>query len=103
MGLALSGRELDWLSYFLNASNHQAGTPLDYASFHFYATANTRTDPLDFTRFFAEADGFLQEAKAIQELRDKVAPQTKLSCDEMGVILPDDNDPTAPVPPPVYW
>jgi len=28
---------------------------------------------------------------------------TKIDCDEMGVILPDDNDAAAPVPPMIYW
>jgi len=32
-----------------------------------------------------------------------MSPNTKIDCDEMGVILPDDNNANAPIPPPIYW
>ena len=71
--LALSGRELDWISYFLNASNHQPGIPLDYISFHFCASPaiilpgscpadaspSSRTDPSTYEQFFPQADQLL--------------------------------------------
>jgi hypothetical protein len=67
----------------------------------------TRTDPDGFEEVFADADEFLLEvfvhpwffflidiqAAQVVAIRDALSPDTKLSCDEMGVILPDDNDP----------
>lgn len=50
-----------------------------------------------------DADGFLKELDPLLTLRAQLSPQTKLSCDEMGVILPHDNDPDVTAPPPVYW
>ncbi len=39
----------------------------------------------------------------MSDLRNRLSPSTQLSCDEMGVILPNDNTPGAATPPPVYW
>ena len=39
----------------------------------------------------------------MQSIRDSLSPTTKLDVDEMGVILPDDNDPSAAMFPLVYW
>ena len=36
-------------------------------------------------------------------IRDSLSPETKLNCDETGVILPGDNTPTSPMFPLVYW
>jgi hypothetical protein len=41
--------------------------------------------------------------KAFSDLRDRLSPTTKLSCDEMGVILPNDNNPGVAIPPAEYW
>eukprot|EP00056_Hartaetosiga_gracilis_P008820 m.126720 g.126720 ORF g.126720 m.126720 type:complete len:616 (+) comp12997_c0_seq10:1643-3490(+) len=103
VGLAASGSPLDWISYFLDPKNHQPGIPRDYVSFHFYANCPSRTDPKNYENFFKEADGFIANAKQIAAVRASLSPATKISCDEMGVILPDDNVP-APVPfPKIYW
>ncbi|EGD76938.1 hypothetical protein PTSG_07279 [Salpingoeca rosetta] len=103
VGLAASGQPLDWIASFLNHSNHAPDTPLDYVSFHFYASCTNRTDPDTYTSFFGDADQFLQQLEKIAHLRSQLSPNTKLSCDETGVILPHDNDPTSPVPPRIYW
>jgi hypothetical protein len=50
-----------------------------------------------------EADGAISTYKQIAAMRAAMAPEVKLSCDETGVILPDDNSPTAPIPPRIYW
>ena len=50
-----------------------------------------------------QADGFLQQAAAIAQVRDDLSPDTWLSCDEMGVILGHDNDADAVVPPTIYY
>eukprot|EP00055_Hartaetosiga_balthica_P009775 m.39890 g.39890 ORF g.39890 m.39890 type:complete len:643 (-) comp6894_c0_seq2:1647-3575(-) len=103
VGLAASGSPLDWISYFLDPNNHKAGIPRDYVSFHFYANCPNRTDPQNYENFFVEADGFLLQAHQIASVRASLSPGTKISCDEMGVILPDDNV-ASPVPfPKVYW
>ena len=52
VGLAASNQPLDWITAFLNPSNHEPGIPLDYVSFHFYASSTSRTDPATFTNFF---------------------------------------------------
>jgi len=104
VGLALQDRSLEWISYFLNISNHASPKiPLDVASFHFYANSPSRTNPDDYEGFFPQADGFLGQAQAIADVRASLSPHTKLSCDETGVILPNDNTPGAPTPPPIYW
>jgi len=104
VGLALGGRPLDWISYFLDPNNHDpAVLPLDYISFHFYASCDSRMNPNSYETFFNEADGFIQEARQIAAIKQKINPNVKLDVDEMGVILPNDNDATAPVPPMIYW
>ncbi len=47
VGLALQNAyRYDWVSTFLNASNHAiADPPLDGVSFHFYGGPSSRTDP----------------------------------------------------------
>jgi hypothetical protein len=42
MGLALGGINMDYVNYFLNASNHVKGIQIDAMSFHHYAGSNTR-------------------------------------------------------------
>lgn len=104
VGMALEGHdEWDWWSYFLNASNHAAGTPLEWASFHFYASCDNRTDPAAYLQFFPAADAFVTECGQIVALRDALAAGVRLDADELGVILPDDNDPAAPPFPTIYW
>ncbi|EDQ87299.1 uncharacterized protein MONBRDRAFT_27352, partial [Monosiga brevicollis MX1] len=103
VGLALQDRSMEWIQPFLNASNHAPDTPIDLVSFHFYASSANRTDPNAYQQFFSDADGFLQEVVQIAAARDQLNPMTALSCNEMGVILPNDNDPTAAIPPQIYF
>lgn len=43
MALALEGSgNYEYVSYFLNKSNHAPGTPIDFISFHHYAGASSR-------------------------------------------------------------
>jgi hypothetical protein len=39
----------------------------------------------------------------IEVIRKSLSPQTRTTIDELGVILPSDNDPNAPLFPLVYW
>lgn len=66
-------------------------------SFHHYASAATRDGGggalADYTNgFFPSADDWLVQVAAIQAIRDELSPNTMLDADEVGVILPDDND-----------
>lgn len=56
-----------------------------------------------FSQARRDADGFLQQLDDLLDIRRKLSPSTKFSCDEMGVILPNDNDPLVKAPPPIYW
>eukprot|EP01087_Luapelamoeba_hula_P011456 TRINITY_DN3114_c0_g1_i1.p1 TRINITY_DN3114_c0_g1~~TRINITY_DN3114_c0_g1_i1.p1 ORF type:complete len:594 (-),score=87.16 TRINITY_DN3114_c0_g1_i1:102-1883(-) len=104
VGMALAGHpEYNWFQYFLNHSNHQAGIPLDWISYHFYAGASSRTDPATYAAFFPQADGFLLEVKYREQIRKVLSPNTKTDLDELGVILPNDNDPNPAPIPDIYW
>jgi hypothetical protein len=97
MGLALAQpRDPRWFEYFLNHKNHLPGVPLDYISFHFYATpaAGETLDNWQYS-FFDQADGFLTSVRYICSIRDRLSPETKTDADELGVILPDDNNQVA--------
>ena len=111
MGLALgsSGR-MDYMTYFLNASNHAPGTPINSMSFHHYAGCSARDGGVngsDYEAFFPSGDAWLGQVAAIIAARDALNPGVLLDADEVGVILPDDNDAkyTADAPgfPAIYW
>jgi hypothetical protein len=104
VGLALAGREMDWISYFLNPANHDpAALPIEFISFHFYASCDSRTNPNSYEQFFPAADGFFSEAQQIMNMKNSISPNTKLDCDELGVILPDDTNNNAAPFPLIYW
>jgi len=109
MGLALAGPNINiaphYIEYFLNPANHKPGIPVDYISYHFYAqpTASQTIADWQYT-FFDQADGFLNTVRYIENIRKRLSPQTKTDTDELGVILPTDNNPEDKVPPPpAYW
>lgn len=52
---------------------------------------------------FPAADGFFQTFSRIRSIRDTLSPHTILDCDEMGSILPNDNDASPPPIHPLYW
>jgi hypothetical protein len=95
VGLALEGEEDDYVSYFLNHSNHAPGTPLDVISMHHYASCGDRSGGdhgESYEDFFPSADSFVSAMSTIIGIRDTLSPETMLDADEIGVILPDDND-----------
>ena len=111
VGLALeSDTDFSQATYFLNASNHAPGIPIDLMSFHFYAQPSSR-DGGDhgeaYESFFEQAMSFIDDAKNFIAIRDRINPGVLIDADELGVILPDDNDPKytsdAPGFPLVYW
>lgn len=98
MGLALADPSADphWFEYFLNHANHRPGISLDYISYHFYASpAHGETiNDWQYT-FFNQADRFLTAVRFINQIRDRLSPETKTDADELGVILPNDNNQVA--------
>ena len=72
-------------------------------SYHFYAIGNSRTDPQTYEALFSQADDFYVEVGKIEEIRKSLSPETRTTIDELGVILPDDNTPGAPMFPLIYW
>ncbi len=112
MGLALGDPSANpqWFEYFLNHKNHQADIPLDYISYHFYASpaSSENIDDWQYT-FFDQADRFVATVRYINAIRNRLSPETKIDADELGVILPNDNDNVAdasgqiPSIPAGYW
>jgi hypothetical protein len=105
LALAYPGGEPKFFEYFLNPANHKPGTPLDMISYHFYASpvAGKTLDDWQYS-FFDQEAGFLDTVRYVEAIRKRLSPQTKTDTDELGVILPSDNNPGDDVPPPAaYW
>jgi hypothetical protein len=101
--LSVSGHDPSWFQYFLNHSNHAPDIPLDMVSYHFYAGSKSRTDPNDYEVFFSQLDGFVTAVEKVEGIRKSLSPETRTTIDELGVILPGDNSPSAPQFPMIYW
>lgn len=95
-GLALGNSDsLAYATHFLNASNHEPGIPIDMITFHHYASCHRRDGGVDgslYENFNGEGDKWLTDVSAYIALRDKLNPDVLLDADEVGIILPDDND-----------
>jgi hypothetical protein len=108
VALALSDPSNDpqYFEYFLNHAKHKPGIPLDFISYHFYAspTADQHTNEWQYT-FFDQADRFLATVRYIEAIRKRLSPQTRTDTDELGVILPTDNQPNdaSVLIPARYW
>jgi hypothetical protein len=109
--MGIGGASPGWIVPFLNASEHKYTEkipPIDYISLHFYATCANRTDPSTYsTGFFGQADDFVQRTKTYIRQRDASDfPNVKFDLNELGVIMPNDNDPSfgrdANLPD-IYW
>jgi hypothetical protein len=106
MGMALGApkNDLDFVKYFLNPANHKPGIPIDYISYHFYATPSREQTIDDWQNtFFQQADDFLTTVHSIEQVRQQLSPETKTDLDELGVILPTDNNPGDNIPPPAGY
>lgn len=104
LALALPGIDPAYFEYFLDANNHKPGIPLDMISYHFYAMPDPaqNIDNWQYT-FFDQANGFLNTVRYIETIRKRLSPATKTDTDELGAILPTDNQPGDDVaPPPAY-
>ena len=103
VGMALGSVDLNFINYFLNSSHHAPGVPLDWISYHHYSSSASRTNPLDYEHFFPDYDGFVDTVIQVEKLRMSLSPNTRTTIDEIGVILPNDNDADAAPFPRVYW
>jgi len=104
VGMALAfHKEWHWYEYFLNHSNHAPEIPIDFISYHFYATVEKRDDSKLYSKFFTQADDFILEVKQIESYRQRLSPTTRTTINEMGVILPGDQDPSPITIPIEYW
>ena len=85
MGLALEGSgNTQYVSYFLNASNHAPGVPIDLISFHHYAQSSRDggANGTDYEAFFTSGSAWLAQVQAIQAIRDELNPTVMLDADE---------------------
>jgi hypothetical protein len=105
LALAYPGQQPEFFEYFLDRKNHRAGTPLDMISYHFYAAPVTgeTVDDWQYT-FFDQEAGFLNTVRYVESIRKRLSPQTMTDLDELGVVLPGDNNTGHDAPPPAaYW
>ncbi len=80
-----------FFEYFLNPKNHQPGIPLDMISYHFYAVpAPDENIATSQYTYFAQADGFLNTVRYIENIRQRLSPGTQTTVNEIGVILAED-------------
>jgi hypothetical protein len=91
MGLALPSLNPKYFEYFLDPKNHAKGIPLDWISYHFYAIPTVdQTPEVQQFSFFAQADGFLNSVRYIEQIRNRLSPNTKTMVNEIGAISADD-------------
>ena len=109
MALAAPTVEPEFFEYFLNHKNHKPGITLDMISYHFYAVPAPDQKFEEWPdAFFAQAEGFLNVVRYIQVMRERLAPETETTVDEIGAISADDfkqGEPghvTQPIPD-AYW
>ena len=105
------------MSYFLNRSNHaDPSIPIDFVSVHSYAGSSARNGSTGngvpgqayANSFFPHADGFVGSLPSVYaNIAASDYPNVLVDADEVGVILPDDNDGkfTSEEPgfPAIYW
>ncbi len=106
VGLALEdpGKQPKFFEYFLDHKNHRPGTPLDMISYHFYAAPATGETVDDWQySFFDQEAGFLNTVRYVESIRKRLSPQTRTDLDELGTVLPGDNNPGHEAPPAAYW
>jgi hypothetical protein len=103
LALAAPSDHPEMFEYFLNHKNHRSGIPLDMISYHFYATpaAGETPDTWQYT-FFDQADGFFHTVRYVEEIRQRLSPETRTTLDEIGSILPGDPAGKETIPG-VYW
>lgn len=109
LALALPSDNPAYFEYFLNRKNHKQGVPIDYISYHFYASPTPDQTPeiQEFT-YFTQADGFLKVVRYIEQIRQRLSPETRTTVNELGTFWVGDlgqDEPghvTGPIPN-SYW
>src|SRR5215468_3305474 len=72
LALAIPGNAPAQFEYFLNPKNHKPGVPLDFVSYRFYAVPAPDQGPdLQTHVFFAQADGFLNTVRYVEQIRKR--------------------------------
>ncbi len=91
ISVAMPSLSPQYFEYFLNPRNHRPGIPLDMISYHFYAVpAPDETIDTNQYTYFAQADGFLNTVRYIENIRQRLSPGTQTTVNEIGVILAED-------------
>lgn len=94
LALADPSHHPEMFEYFLNPAHHEGGAPLDFISYHFYATPRSGETPETWQyTFFDQEEGFLNTVRYVEAIRKRLSPNTKTDLDELGAILPTDNQP----------
>lgn len=97
LSLAFPGGSPEYFEYFLDPRNHKPGIPLDMISYHFYAVpAPDETQAVNQYTYFAQADGFLNTVRYIENIRKRLSPTTRTTINEIGVIRAEDLGQFAP-------
>jgi len=88
LGMAICIEKPAWFEYFLNPANHKPGIPIDMISYHCYANANDNQTfgAYEYT-LFDKADNFLNSVSYIENIRKRLAPDTKTDIDELGTFV----------------
>jgi len=96
-----------WFEYFLDPKNHKPGIPIDAFSYHYYCQPCPENDAPPETMaysMFPQATGFVNVARYIEAIRQRLAPQAMTMVDEIGTIYPDAQIPEkADTIPNSYW
>jgi hypothetical protein len=101
-GMALAFDKPEWFEYFLNPANHKPGIPLDLISYHCYANANSgqKFDAYEYA-VFDKAERFISAVGYIENIRKRLAPNTKTDINELGTFVNDEM--RRQHIPPAYW
>ncbi|MDP9081069.1 MAG: glycosyl hydrolase family 39 [Bacteroidota bacterium] len=100
VGLALAYEKPEWFEYFLNPKNHKSGIPIDMISYHCYASANSKQKFDDYEyAVFDKAENFINTVTYIENIRQRLSPNTKTDVDELGTFVNDEmrNQPIPPI------
>jgi hypothetical protein len=96
-----------WFEYFLDAKNHKPGIPIDAFSYHYYCQPCPEPDAGPETMaytLFPQATGFVNVVRYIEQIRQRLAPNTMTMISEVGTIFPDSQTPEqADRIPNSYW
>mmetsp|Transcript_1113 Transcript_1113/g.2557 ORF Transcript_1113/g.2557 Transcript_1113/m.2557 type:complete len:566 (+) Transcript_1113:69-1766(+) len=107
--MGIGGASNAWTAPFLDGwGNYSSVPPIDYISMHHYSGCTNRTDPSTYSSgFFNGAKAFIDDLKIRMAERDASPfPHVKIALNEMGVIMPDDNNPNFGLDgnlPDIYW